>query len=124
MPAKLRNCTFGPMVQCWTWVRILPYFWPMRYFGRLHEISLMSETDMHIVAFADGLCLSTAIFTRLNQEGTTILMVTHDSKVAARCGRILYLLDGSIKGEYTPAGMMGEKEREAAVSRWLAGMGW
>ena len=65
-----------------------------------------------------------AEFTRLNQEGTTILMVTHDSKVAARCGRILYLLDGSIKGEFSPAGIVGEKEREAAVSRWLTGMGW
>ena len=63
-----------------------------------------------------------AEFTRLNQEGTTILMVTHDSKVAAKCGRILYLLDGRIQGEFSPAGV--EKEREAAVNRWLAGMGW
>ena len=65
-----------------------------------------------------------AEFTRLNQEGTTILMVTHDSKVAAKCGRILYLLDGRIQGDFSPTGAMGEKEREAAVSRWLAGMGW
>ena len=65
-----------------------------------------------------------AEFTRLNQEGTTILMVTHDSKVAAKCGRILYLLDGCIKGEFSPSGVAGEKEREAAVTRWLAGMGW
>lgn len=65
-----------------------------------------------------------AEFTRLNEEGTTILMVTHDSKVAARCGRILYLLDGCIKGEFSPAGVVGEKEREAAVSRWLGEMGW
>lgn len=63
-------------------------------------------------------------FTRLNQEGTTILMVTHDSKVAAKCGRSLYLLDGSIKGELSLAGTAGEKEREEKVSRWLAGMGW
>ena len=63
-----------------------------------------------------------AEFTRLNQEGTTILMVTHDSKVAAKCGRILYLLDGRIQGEFSPTGV--EKEREAAVNRWLAGMGW
>lgn len=62
-------------------------------------------------------------FTRLNQEGTAILMVTHDSRVAARCGRILYLLDGCIKGEFSPAGEAGEKEREAAVSRWLEEMG-
>lgn len=65
-----------------------------------------------------------AEFTRLNREVTTILMVTHDSKVAARCGRILYLLDGCIKGEFSPAGVAGEKERETAVSRWLAEMGW
>lgn len=65
-----------------------------------------------------------AEFTRLNQEGTTILMVTHDSKVAARCGRILYLLDGRIQGEFSPTGIVGEKEREAAVSRWLSEMGW
>ena len=64
-----------------------------------------------------------AEFTRLHQEGTTILMVTHDSRVAARCSRILYLLDGCIQGEYAPAGVAA-KERETAVSRWLAGMGW
>ena len=63
-----------------------------------------------------------AEFTRLNQEGTTILMVTHDSKVAAKCGRILYLLDGCIQGEFSPTGV--EKEREATVNRWLGGMGW
>lgn len=63
-------------------------------------------------------------FTRLNQEGTTILMVTHDSKVAARCSRILYLLDGRIQGELSLAGVTGEKAREETVSRWLVGMGW
>lgn len=63
-------------------------------------------------------------FNRLNREGVTILMVTHDSRVAAKCGRILYLLDGRIKGELSLAGTKGEKEREEKVSRWLAGMGW
>lgn len=63
-------------------------------------------------------------FTRLNQEGTTILIVTHDSKVAARCGRILYLLDGSIKGELSLVGTPEGKDREEKVNRWLVGMGW
>ena len=63
-------------------------------------------------------------FLRLNQEGTTILMVTHDSKVAAKCGRILYLLDGSIKGELSLRGMTKEKDKEEKVNRWLAEMGW
>ena len=61
-------------------------------------------------------------FTRLNREGTTVFLVTHDSKVAAKCGRVLYLLDGRIQGELSLAGTAGE--REEAVSRWLAGMGW
>lgn len=63
-------------------------------------------------------------FTRLNRENTTILIVTHDSKVAAKCGRILYLLDGSIKGELSLAGMPEGKGKEESVNRWLAGMGW
>ncbi|GFI15732.1 lipoprotein-releasing system ATP-binding protein LolD [Lachnospiraceae bacterium] len=63
---------------------------------------------------------------RLNREGTAILMVTHDSKVASNCHRILYLLDGRICGELK----MGkpaegtEKQREEKVNRWLSEMGW
>lgn len=33
---------------------------------------------------------------KLNREGTTIVMVTHDAKVAARCSRILYIVDGKL----------------------------
>lgn len=63
-------------------------------------------------------------FTRLNQEGATILIVTHDSKIAARCSRILYLLDGSIEGELSLADTAEGKAREEKVNRWLAGLGW
>lgn len=63
-------------------------------------------------------------FTRLNKENTTIFMVTHDSKIAARCGRILYLLDGSIKGELSLEKILEEKDREERVKQWLAEMGW
>ena len=34
----------------------------------------------------------------LNRDGTTILLVTHDVKVAASCSRVLYLVDGCIAG--------------------------
>lgn len=63
---------------------------------------------------------------KLNQEGTTILMVTHDSKVASRCSRILYLSDGSICGELLlrKSERREEKEREEKVNRWLMEMGW
>lgn len=63
-------------------------------------------------------------FTHINRESTTILIVTHDSKVASRCSRILYLLDGSIKGELSLAGTSEGKDREEKVNRWLGGMGW
>lgn len=37
----------------------------------------------------------------INNEGTTIMLVTHDVKVAAKCIRVLYIVDGNIRGEYT-----------------------
>lgn len=62
----------------------------------------------------------------LNREGTTILMVTHDSRMASRCGRILYLLDGQLQGglvleEYLDGAL---KQREEKVNQWLAKMEW
>lgn len=35
--------------------------------------------------------------TKLNAEGTAIMLVTHDVKVAAKCERILYIVDGNIQ---------------------------
>ncbi len=66
------------------------------------------------------------VLVRLNQEGTAILMVTHDSRVASKCDRILYLLDGRICGGLVlgkqQEGM--EKRREERVNKWLMEMGW
>ncbi|NLL76709.1 MAG: ABC transporter ATP-binding protein [Clostridiales bacterium] len=65
-------------------------------------------------------------FLRINREGTSILMATHDSKNAGVCERILYILDGEIKGElklgkYTDDDV---KEREKRTVKWLDEMGW
>ena len=65
-------------------------------------------------------------FLGINREGTTIMMVTHDSKVASMCDRILYLLDGEIRGELV-LGKYIEKdgrEREQRTVNWLGSMGW
>ena len=64
---------------------------------------------------------------KLNAEGTTIMMVTHDAKVAAKCTRVLYIVDGNIKGEYNlgrceSASQM--RDRERALNNWLMEMGW
>lgn len=59
----------------------------------------------------------------INREGTTLLLVTHDVKVASRCGRVVYLVDGNIKGEYS-FGESQPRARERALSNWLIEMGW
>ncbi len=64
---------------------------------------------------------------RINQEGTTIMLVTHDMKVAAKCGRIMYIEDGNIKGEFALGKLEELSEmisRERKVSNWLMEMGW
>ena len=62
----------------------------------------------------------------LNREGTTILMVTHDIRMASRCGRILYLLDGQLRGELILENRFHEslQQREEKVNQWLAEMEW
>jgi putative ABC transport system ATP-binding protein len=61
------------------------------------------------------------ILGELNREGTTILLVTHDPKVAARTSRVLYMLDGRIVGDrdqglYRGTGL---EQRYAALTAWL-----
>ena len=66
-------------------------------------------------------------FVKLNDEGTTIMVVTHDIKVAAKCKRIMYIVDGNIKGEYyldKCESTSQMREREKALNNWLLEMGW
>ena len=65
--------------------------------------------------------------TKINTEGTTIMLVTHDVRVAAKCTRVMYIVDGNIKGEYnldryTSSSQL--RERERALNNWLMEMGW
>jgi putative ABC transport system ATP-binding protein len=65
--------------------------------------------------------------TKLNNDGTTIMLVTHDVKVAAKCTRILYIVDGNIKGEYNLNRYENDsqlRERERALNNWLLELGW
>lgn len=63
----------------------------------------------------------------INAAGTTILLVTHDVKVAARSQRVLFMLDGKLVAERN----MGKynkqqniKVREAVLSDWLTEQGF
>lgn len=61
----------------------------------------------------------------IHRDGTTILLVTHDVKVAAKTERVLCMFDGQLSGEYV-AGTYDEthnnlKSREERLTSWLAG---
>ena len=56
------------------------------------------------------------LFLSLKEMGNTILMVTHDAKVASYSDRILYLVDGSIAGEFNNLYRDENKVREFLVS--------
>ncbi len=62
--------------------------------------------------------------TKLNSGGTTIMLVTHDAKVAAKCTRVLFLVDGNIKGEYNIKRELSLRDRERDLNNWLLEMGW
>ncbi|MBA3073726.1 MAG: ABC transporter ATP-binding protein, partial [Anaerolineae bacterium] len=66
------------------------------------------------------------LLSQIHGSGVTILLVTHDVKVAAKAGRVLFIYDGKIAGEYLP-GIYDEtsddqKAREESLAEWLAGM--
>ena len=61
---------------------------------------------------------------KLNAEGTTIMCVTHDAKVAAKCTRVLYIIDGSISGELSLDKNKTLREKERELNNWLLEMGW
>ena len=65
-------------------------------------------------------------FVKLNREGMSILIVTHDSKVTSRCDRVSYMTDGKISGEIV-LGKYEEgsrQDREGILNDWLERNGW
>ncbi len=64
---------------------------------------------------------------RINREGTSVLLVTHDVRVAAKSDRVVYLVDGKIEDEYKLGRFQAEqdiRDRERILSSWLMEMGW
>jgi putative ABC transport system ATP-binding protein len=66
------------------------------------------------------------VMTRLNEQGQSIVMVTHDIKAACRANRILFLRDGVIDGVlelslYTPE---DEDRREQEIYEFIKKRGW
>ena len=64
-----------------------------------------------------------SILAEINRKGTTILLVTHDVKVAAKTERILYMVDGNIVAQKKmlkyDVKQNNIKEREESIMKWL-----
>lgn len=66
------------------------------------------------------------ILTELNNEGQSIVMVTHDLKAASRASRLIYLKDGRIDGDLD-LGKFNEKGlegREEKIFEFIKSRGW
>ena len=66
------------------------------------------------------------VFTNVNRNGQSIVLVTHDMKTALRGNRIIYLRDGVICGDLD-LGVYSENEnfeRHEKLKHFLAEMGW
>jgi putative ABC transport system ATP-binding protein len=66
------------------------------------------------------------IINEINKDGTTVMLVTHDSKVAARADRVIFLSDGNITDEIE-LGKYDQKyfsDREIKMTAWLGKQGF
>ena len=66
------------------------------------------------------------LLSNLNKGGQTIVLVTHDVKVAVRGSRVIYIKDGRIAGELNLAnsGLPARERREDALMGFLRQRGW
>jgi len=64
---------------------------------------------------------------RINRSGTSILLATHDVRVASKTERVLFMLDGRIVADKKLGKCAGDssdiKSREEKLSKWLLEMG-
>lgn len=64
------------------------------------------------------------ILGEIHRSGTTIILVTHDIKVAAKTEKVLFLFDGKITGEYVTGKYDGTedslRDREESLTAWLS----
>ena len=58
------------------------------------------------------------ILKKLNQEGISIMLVTHDAKMASMAKKVIYIKDGKLVGEIE---LSNEKEALAEIDLWLRG---
>ncbi|MFT4416884.1 ABC transporter ATP-binding protein [Fredinandcohnia humi] len=64
-----------------------------------------------------------SILAEINKNGTTVMLVTHDVKVAAKTERILFMVDGNIVSQKKMCKYDAQqddiKKREESIMKWL-----
>jgi putative ABC transport system ATP-binding protein len=96
--------------------------------------ALINQPDILFGDEATGALNSSAtrdvmdIINAINSEGTTVIIVTHDAKVAARASRVIFLMDGNIHDELTLGKYDGDEQnkssREKKLFEWLENQGF
>lgn len=88
----------------------------------LHLIAGIDESDTELVM---------DLLNELNRNGQTIVLVSHDRKVAVRGQRVVYIEDGHIAGELRFRAAMSDDssrelydERESELTHFLQNRGW
>ncbi|MFB5284710.1 ABC transporter ATP-binding protein [Peribacillus sp. Hz7] len=69
-----------------------------------------------------------SILAEINKKGTTIMLVTHDAKVAAKTERILFMVDGNIVAQKKMRKYDAQHDdirgREESIMKWLVENGF
>lgn len=60
------------------------------------------------------------LFSDLNRDGMTILLVTHDAKVAAKTNQVLFMKDGQIESQLDLKEMAAPQKLQAVTNKMLA----
>ena len=119
--ARLRNEKFGFVVQDFALINEMTVYenvrLPLRYRKKrlkkerehiesiLKSLEIEDKKEIRVCDLSGGqqqrVAIARAIvmeiFSKLNQQGKTIIIVTHDPNIAAKCNRIIKIVDGKIQ---------------------------
>ena len=69
-----------------------------------------------------------SILAEINTKGTTVMLVTHDAKVAAKTERVLFMVDGNLVAQKKMSKYDAQhddmKKREESIMKWLVENGF
>ena len=69
-----------------------------------------------------------SILAEINKKGTTVMLVTHDAKLAAKTERVLFMVDGNIVAQKKMSKYDAQhddiKKREESIMKWLVENGF